>query len=89
LNLTVLVACVEPKFVPAIVTSVPIGPLAGLRLVILGRLLWATAPLAGRRSTPNKESATRDRRTTFRKVNGERLARRLNMKALLLTDRAF
>ncbi len=66
LNLTVLVACVEPKFVPAIVTSVPIGPRDdGLRLVILGRLPWATAPLVGRRTTPTKESTTGNGKPRF------------------------
>ena len=33
LNLTVLVPCVAPKLVPAIVTAVPTGPLVGDRLV--------------------------------------------------------
>jgi hypothetical protein len=36
LNFTVLVPCVAPKFVPAIVTEVPTGPEAGFRLVMLG-----------------------------------------------------
>ena len=36
LNLTVLVPCVAPKLVPAIVTAVPTGPLAGVRLVSVG-----------------------------------------------------
>jgi hypothetical protein len=36
LNFTVLVPCVAPKFVPAIVTDVPTNPDAGFRLVILG-----------------------------------------------------
>ena len=36
LNLTVLVPCVAPKFVPVIVTDVPTGPLVGERLVMLG-----------------------------------------------------
>jgi hypothetical protein len=36
LNLTVLVPCVPPKFVPAIATEVPTGPAVGLRLVMLG-----------------------------------------------------
>ena len=33
LNVTVLVPCVAPKFVPVIVTDVPTGPLVGARLV--------------------------------------------------------
>jgi hypothetical protein len=36
LNVTVLVPCVDPKFVPVIVTDVPTGPELGLRLVTLG-----------------------------------------------------
>jgi hypothetical protein len=36
LNVTVLVPWVAPKFAPAIVTDVPIGPDVGLRLVMLG-----------------------------------------------------
>jgi hypothetical protein len=36
LNLTVLVPCVEPKFVPVIVTDAPIPPLVMERLVIAG-----------------------------------------------------
>jgi hypothetical protein len=36
LNVTVLVPCVEPKFVPVIVRAVPTGPVVGDRLVIIG-----------------------------------------------------
>jgi hypothetical protein len=36
LNFTVLVPCVAPKFVPAIVTGVPTTPDTGFRLVMLG-----------------------------------------------------
>src|SRR6266850_2215892 len=36
LKVTVLVPCVVPKFVPAIVTGVPTAPDAGFRLVMLG-----------------------------------------------------
>ncbi len=36
LNVTVLVPCVDPKFVPVIVTAVPTGPEVGDRLVMLG-----------------------------------------------------
>jgi hypothetical protein len=36
LNVTVLVLCVAPKFVPVIVTDVPTAPLAGARLVSVG-----------------------------------------------------
>src|SRR5262249_42093793 len=36
LNVTVLVPCVAPKFVPAITTGVPIGPFDGVRLVRFG-----------------------------------------------------
>src|SRR5260370_42274188 len=44
LNVTVLVPCVEPKFVPVMVTAVPTNPDVGLRLVMLGPvLLTATA----------------------------------------------
>ena len=36
LNVTVLVPCVAPKFVPVIVTEVPTAPDVGFRLVMLG-----------------------------------------------------
>jgi hypothetical protein len=36
LNVTVLVPCVEPKFVPVIVTAVPTAPEAGERPVVVG-----------------------------------------------------
>jgi hypothetical protein len=36
LNVTVLVSCVVPKFVPVIVTDAPIAPDVGDRLVMLG-----------------------------------------------------
>jgi hypothetical protein len=36
LNVTVLVPCAAPKLAPAIVTDVPTGPEAGVRLVMLG-----------------------------------------------------
>src|SRR5215470_15455008 len=36
LNLTVLEPCVAPKFVPEIVTTIPIGPDAGVRPVSVG-----------------------------------------------------
>jgi len=36
LNVTVLVPCVAPKFVPVIVTEVPTGPVVGDTLVMLG-----------------------------------------------------
>ena len=36
LNLTVLLPWVAPRFVPAIVITVPTGPLAGVRLVNVG-----------------------------------------------------
>jgi hypothetical protein len=35
-NTTVLLPCVAPKFVPAIVTTAPTGPELGVRLVMLG-----------------------------------------------------
>ncbi len=36
LNVTVLVPCVDPKFVPVIVTAVPTGPELGDTVVMLG-----------------------------------------------------
>src|SRR5215813_1912594 len=51
LKVTVLVPCVAPKFVPAIVTTVPTGPLAGARLVRVGALTVVTVkgrPLLGK-----------------------------------------
>jgi hypothetical protein len=41
-KVTVLEPCVVPKPVPAIVTEVPIGPDAGVRLVIAGAVTVAT-----------------------------------------------
>ncbi len=49
LNVTVLVPCVPPKFVPAIVTEVPATPDVGFKLVMLGagsKLLTETTTLA-------------------------------------------
>lgn len=37
-KVTVLVPCAAPKFVPAIATVVPIGPDAGVKLVIVGAI---------------------------------------------------
>jgi len=39
LNVTVLVPCVDPKFVPVPVTDVPTGPDVGDKLVMLGPLV--------------------------------------------------
>src|SRR5258708_18208540 len=39
LNVTVLVPCVVPKFVPAMVTEVPTCPDVGFRLVMLGGIV--------------------------------------------------
>src|SRR6202040_1338774 len=36
LKVTVLVPCAAPKFVPAIVTAVPTGPIAGVSVVSVG-----------------------------------------------------
>lgn len=46
LKVTVLVPCVEPKFVPKIVTGIPGGPLFGLRLLMFGVTVNVTALLA-------------------------------------------
>src|SRR5580765_471903 len=52
LNLTVLVPCVAPKVVPAIVTAVPAGPVVGDRLVSVGGTVTVKLrPLLA--STPN------------------------------------
>ena len=49
LNVTVLVPCVAPKFVPATATEVPTGPAVGFRLVILG--VVPPVPPAARKAT--------------------------------------
>ena len=49
LNFTVLVPCVEPKFVPVIVTDAPTAPEVGDKLVMLGRHHGERHPLL---STP-------------------------------------
>src|SRR5713226_5497095 len=46
LNVTVLVPCVAPKFVPVIVTDVPTAPAVGVRLVMLGATVKLTPLLA-------------------------------------------
>ena len=46
LNVTVLVPCVDPKFVPVIVTEVPTGPEVGDKLLMLGGVVTVNeAPL--------------------------------------------
>lgn len=52
LKVTVLVPCVEPKFVPVIVTEVPMGPEVGDKLVMLGGTITVkAAPLLARPAT--------------------------------------
>lgn len=51
LNLTVLVPCVAPKFVPAIVTDAPANPEVGFRLAMLGAGI-VTVKLAPALATP-------------------------------------
>ena len=46
LNFTVLVPCVEPKFVPVIVTDAPTAPVVGDRLLMLGKTVKVTPLLA-------------------------------------------
>src|SRR5437667_159268 len=46
LNVTVLLPCVAPKFVPVMVTEVPAGPTVGLRPVMLGVMLKIEKALA-------------------------------------------
>src|SRR5712692_6336679 len=46
LNVTVLVPCVAPKFVPVIVTDVPTTPEIGFKLVMLGATVKLTPLLA-------------------------------------------
>ena len=46
LNLTVLVPCVAPKFIPVIVTCVPTAPELGFKLLIVGPTVNATPLLA-------------------------------------------
>jgi hypothetical protein len=45
LNVTVLVPCVPPMFVPAIVTGVPTGPEVGLKLVMVTGVTVKFTPL--------------------------------------------
>jgi hypothetical protein len=52
LNLTVPVPCFAPKFAPVIVTGVPTGPEAGLRLVMLGAGAVVTVNAAPLLATP-------------------------------------
>jgi hypothetical protein len=52
LNVTVLVPCDAPKFVPVIVTEVPTGPEVGLRPVTLGPVPPPPTGLKAARTTP-------------------------------------
>src|SRR6266581_4350190 len=56
LNVTVLVPCVVPKFVPAMVTEVPICPDVGFRLVMLGGIM--TVKLTPLLATPPTVTTT-------------------------------
>ncbi len=56
LNLTVLVPCVEPKFVPVIVTEAPTDPEDEERLVILG--VGKTVKLLPLLATPETVTTT-------------------------------
>src|SRR5262245_22208932 len=58
LNFTVLVPFVDPKFDPAIVTDVPTGPLAGVRLVMLGAVLPVTVKALPLLATPPTVTTT-------------------------------
>src|SRR5260370_24405496 len=51
LNVTVLVPCVEPKFVPVMVTAVPTTPDVGFRLVMFGAVVL-TATVASMLAIP-------------------------------------
>lgn len=58
LKVMVLLPCVAPKLVPVIVKELPIGPEAGLRLVIVGwRARFVSEKLAGE-ATPETEAVT-------------------------------
>ena len=57
LNVIVLVPWLAPKFVPVIVTDVPTGPEAGLKLVMLGTTLPAPAALTAIRTAPQLSEA--------------------------------
>jgi len=67
LNVTVLVPCDEPKFVPVIVTGVPTRPEVGSRLVMLG------VAVSGARSWALTQwfSAMRDRQEQLRFIGTE------------------
>ena len=56
LNVTVLVPCVPPKFVPVIVTEVPNGPEEGLMLVMLGA--WITVKVIPLLASPPTVTTT-------------------------------
>ena len=59
LNFTVLEPCVEPKFVPVIVTDAPTAPVVGDRLVILGAAKAAPEKTAHRRTHPTRRHVIR------------------------------
>ena len=58
LNLTVLVPCVEPKPLPAIVTELPIAPVEGVRLVMLGAAKAEIAVDTERKKAKNRAIRT-------------------------------
>jgi hypothetical protein len=58
LNHTELVPFVAPKFEPTIVTTVPTGPLAGVRLVMLGDVLVVTVNVFALLATPPTVTTT-------------------------------
>jgi hypothetical protein len=74
LNATVLLPCVEAKFVPVMVIEVPAGPEVGLMLVMLG----AIAKLAALLAAPDTTTLT----ATF--VNADRLAGTIATTLVLL-----
>jgi hypothetical protein len=55
LNVTVLVPCVEPKFVPVIVTEAPTAPEVGDKLDMVGAAAWARSTKMNRKSTAKKK----------------------------------
>jgi hypothetical protein len=57
LNVTVLVPCVAPKFVPAIITVVPAAPEAGLKVAMFGTAA-VTVKLAPLLATPPTVTTT-------------------------------
>jgi hypothetical protein len=66
-NRRVLVPCVAPKFAPVTLTTAPIGPDVGLKLVMLGLVVAAPPPLLVDDEHPNSDTTISRSKDTLRR----------------------